>query len=44
MGQFQHSNVVQLHGVMTEEKNMMIVLEYMPKGDLREFLLSMKKK
>ena len=44
MGQFQHSNVVQLHGVVTEEENMMIVLEYMPKGDLREFLLSTKQK
>ena len=39
MGQFVHSNVVQLHGVVTEEENMMIVLEYMPKGDLRTFLL-----
>ncbi|XP_065891792.1 uncharacterized protein [Dysidea avara] len=44
MGQFQHNNVVQLHGVVTEEENMMIVLEYMPKGDLREFLLDMKQK
>ena len=42
MGQFQHNNVVQLHGVVTEEENMMIVLEYMSKGDLRELLLSMK--
>ena len=39
MGQFVHNNVVQLHGVVTEEENMMIVLEYMPKGDLRTFLL-----
>ena len=38
MGQFVHNNVVQLHGVVTEEKNMMIVLEYMPKGDLRDCL------
>ena len=41
MGQFQHNNVVQL---LTEEENMMIVLEYMLKGDLREFLLDMKQK
>ena len=34
MGQFQHNNVVQLHGVVNEEKSMMIVLEYIPKGDL----------
>ena len=44
MGQFQHNNVVQLHGVVTEEENMMIVLEYIPKGDLQELLLIMKKK
>ena len=39
MGQFVHDNVVQLHGVVTEEENMMIVLEYMPKGDLQNRLL-----
>ena len=45
MGQFVHNNVVQLHGVMTQEENiMMIVLEYMPKGDLREFLHIMQSK
>ena len=38
MGQFVHNNVVQLHGVVTEEENMIIVLEYMPKGDLKGFL------
>ena len=38
MGQFLHNNVVQLHGVVTEEK-LMIALEYVPKGDLREVLL-----
>jgi len=43
MGQFQYNNVVQLHGVVTKEENMMIVLEYMSKGDLRELLLIMKK-
>jgi len=42
MGQFQHNNVVRLHGVVTEEENMMIVLEYMSKGDLRELLLNTK--
>ena len=42
MGQFVHDNVVQLHGVVTEEENMMIVLEYMSKGDLREFLINLK--
>ena len=38
MGQFVHNNVVQLHGVVTEEKNMMIALEYVPKGDLLRYL------
>ena len=44
MGQFVHNNVVQLHGhgVVTEEENMMIVLEYMPKGNLREFIMNLK--
>ena len=44
MGQFVHNNVVQLHGVVTEEENIMIVLEYMPKGDLREYLIDIKYK
>ena len=44
MGQFKHDNVVQLHGVVTEEENMMIVLEYMPKGDLRDNLIDFKNK
>ena len=42
MGQFVHNNVVQLHGIVTEEENMMIVLEYMPKGDLQNHLLKIK--
>ena len=42
MGQFVHDNVVRLHGVVTEEENMMIVLEYMPKGDLRDELVYLK--
>ena len=44
MGQFLHNNVVRLHGVVIEEQNMMIVLEYMPKGDLREILLKVQMK
>ena len=42
MGQFVHNDVVQLHGVVTEEQNMMIVLEYMSKGDLCEFIIDLK--
>ena len=42
MGQFVHNNVVQLHGVVTEKENMMIVLEYTPKGDLRKYLINLK--
>ena len=44
MGQFLHNNIVRMHGVVTEEENMMIVLEYIPKGDLREILLKMQMK
>ena len=44
MGQFVHNNVVQLHGVVTEEGNMMIVLEYMPKGDLQVYIKDIKLK
>ena len=44
MGQFVHNNVVQLHGVVTEEENMMIVLEYMPKGDLQVYIKDIKLK
>ena len=43
MGQVVHNNVVQLHGVVTKEENMMIVLEYMPKDDLQNHLLKTKK-
>ena len=42
MGQFVHNNVVQLRGVVTEEENMMIVLEYIPKGDLHGYLSDMR--
>ena len=42
MGQFKHDNVVRLHGVVTDEENMMIAMEFMPKGDLREYLLNLK--
>ena len=43
MGQFVHNNVVRLHGVVTEEEeNVMIVLEYMPEGDLHNVLINLK--
>jgi len=42
MGQFKDNHVVELYGVMTEKDNTMIVLEYMLKGDLREFLIDLK--
>ena len=44
MGQFEGDNIVRLYGVVTEVRDAMIVLEYMPKGDLREFLINMKNK
>ena len=44
MGQFECENIVHLYGVVTEIRDAMIVLEYMPKGDLREFLIDLKNK
>ena len=44
MGQFLHSNVVTLHGVVTEEETLMIVLEYTSKGDLKNLLTELKPK
>ena len=42
MGQFESDNIVRLHGVVTEVRDAIIVLEYMSKGDLREFLIDLK--
>ena len=44
MGQFECTNIVRLYGVVSEVQDAMIVLEYMPKGDLREFLMDLKNK
>ena len=44
MGQFEDSYIVKLHGVVTEVPDAMIVLELMPKGDLRECLFELKEK
>ena len=41
MCQFDHENVVKLHGVVTDEP-VTIVLEYMSRGDLRSLLLELK--
>ncbi|XP_065899838.1 uncharacterized protein [Dysidea avara] len=42
MGQFKDNHIVRLYGVATKKDNTMIILEYMPKGDLREFLINLK--
>ena len=42
MGQFEDEYIVQLHGVVTEVECPMIILEYMPKGDLNKFLKNLK--
>ena len=42
MGQFEGDNIVRLHGVVTEVRDAIIVLEYMSKGDLQEFLIDLK--
>jgi len=41
MCQFDHENVIKLHGVVTETP-IMIVLEYMCHGDLRNFLMQLQ--
>ena len=41
MCQFDHQNVIKLHGVVTEAP-IVIVLEYMPCGDLRNFLINLQ--
>ena len=41
MCQFDHENVVKLYGVVTDEP-VMIALEYMSRGDLREILLKLQ--
>ena len=42
MCQFDHENVVKLYGVVTDEP-VMIVLEYVSRGDLRNLLLKLRK-
>ena len=41
MCQFDHQNVIKLHGVVTEAP-IMIVLEYMSRGNLRELLIDLQ--
>jgi len=41
MCQFDHENVVKLHGVVTDEP-VMIVLEYVSRGDLRSLLIQLQ--
>ena len=41
MCQFDHQNVIKLHGVVTETPSM-IVLEYMSRGDLRNILFQLQ--
>ena len=42
MGQFEDDYIVQLHGVVTAVQSPMIILEYMPKGDLHQFLINLR--
>ena len=41
MCQFDHQNVIKLHGVVTEAP-IMVVLEYMSCGDLRNLLIKLQ--
>ncbi|XP_062503340.1 dual specificity protein kinase splB-like [Corticium candelabrum] len=40
MGQFNHKNVVALHGIVLAGKPIMIVFEFLANGDLKEFLVN----
>ncbi|XP_064406599.1 ephrin type-A receptor 4a-like isoform X2 [Halichondria panicea] len=42
MGQFRHPNIMKLYGVVTEEEPVMIVLELLLTGDLRNQLINSK--
>ncbi|CAI8021517.1 Ephrin type-A receptor 3 [Geodia barretti] len=42
MGQFKHPNVITLHGVLLDSKQIMIVVELMKIGDLLTHLCSFK--
>jgi len=42
LGQFKNNYIVELYGVVAEKENKMIILEYMPKGNLHEFLIGLK--
>ncbi|XP_062502678.1 ephrin type-A receptor 4a-like [Corticium candelabrum] len=39
-GQFRHRNVVRLHGVVTIGSPIMLVLEYMQNGDMKNYLVN----
>ena len=41
MCQFDHQNVIKLHGVVTEAPAM-IAIEYMSRGDLKDFLINLQ--
>jgi len=41
MYQFDHENVIKLYGVVTEDP-VMIVLEYMSRGDLENFVTGLQ--
>ena len=41
MCQFDHQNVIKLHGVVTEAPAM-IILEYVARGDLRKLLINLQ--
>ena len=42
LGQFRHPNVVRLHGVVTVNDPVMILLELMKKGDLKNYLKTLR--
>jgi serine/threonine protein kinase len=44
MGQFMHPSIVKMHGVVLRDDPVMIVLELLPRGDLKQYLGELKQK
>jgi serine/threonine protein kinase len=44
VGQFSHPHVVKLYGALTLNDPIMMVLELLPEGDLRNHLMSLREK
>lgn len=41
--QFEDDYIAHLHGVLAAVQNPIVILEYMPKGDLHKYLMNLRK-